>query len=156
NASVSANSSSPRQNCLVSGAGCVVGVGLVQEWRFVMICFLGVAFPGRANSLTTLSVARRTAGELLDISYPVPISKFVSQLGLVGGRLPGHAEHGFKGTKVRLGVAVALQAPAHKERLLLVRKRHAVDAPVTFDAADALVDVDAVVEIDKFGQVMDP
>src|SRR5262249_58211885 len=56
---------------------------------------------------------------------------------------------------VALRVAVAVQAPFHVQRGLLPRQRHLVDRPVTGRAADALLDMDAVVEIGELGQVVD-
>ena len=55
---------------------------------------------------------------------------------------------------VLLGCAVAVEAPLHLQRLRLP-ERHLVDAPVAGGAADALVHVDAVVEVDEVGQVVD-
>ena len=58
--------------------------------------------------------------------------------------------------QMRAGIAMTVQAESHGERLGLVAKRHAIHLPVTSRAADALGDVNAVVEIDIIRQVVDP
>src|SRR5262249_40417863 len=57
-------------------------------------------------------------------------------------------------TYVSFRIAVAIEAPLHLQRVLLPHQRHAVDLSVTRRAADSLIDVDAVVEIDEVGQVV--
>ena len=53
------------------------------------------------------------------------------------------------GTKIDLGLAVALKAPAHRERLGLIDDFHLVDATVATHAANAAIDVGAVIEVRK-------
>lgn len=53
-----------------------------------------------------------------------------------------------------LGVAVAIQAPAHAQGLGLVHNIHTVDAAVARFAADAGIDVCTVVEIGVIGKVV--
>ncbi len=82
------------------------------------------------------------------------------QLGADGStasssRLPGHVGHLLERAQVRLGLAVAVEAEAHGQRLGLLDRGHLVDAPVAGDAADALVHVDGVVEVDEVGNVVD-
>ena len=50
---------------------------------------------------------------------------------------------------------MAVEAPLHLERVLLLHQRHLVDAPVAGLAAHPLLHVDAVVEVDEVGQVVD-
>src|SRR6187431_2628602 len=57
--------------------------------------------------------------------------------------------------KVRLWVAMAVQAPAHAERLVLIDLFHLIDPPVTAHAADAAGHVGAMVEVDVVGEVVD-
>ena len=78
-----------------------------------------------------------------------------AQLFLIGGRLPLHVEDLFLRPDEFLRLAMALKAPLHLKRRNLHRQRHQVNATVTGRAADAFVDVYAVVEIDKVGQVVD-
>ena len=49
---------------------------------------------------------------------------------------------------------MAFEAPAHAERRFLMDNVHAIDSAMTFDAADALGDVGAVIEIGVVAQVM--
>src|SRR5208337_802063 len=58
------------------------------------------------------------------------------------------------GAKVWLRIAVAIQAPAHRERRSLKDKGHLVDRAMAGRAANPLVDVDAVIEINVVGQAM--
>ena len=51
--------------------------------------------------------------------------------------------------EVGAGVAVAVEAPAHRQRLVLPGQRHPIDPAVALDAADPLGDVDVVVEVDE-------
>ena len=60
-----------------------------------------------------------------------------------------------RGLHVFFGVAVAVQAPLHLQRVLLPGERHLVHPAVAALAADALVDVNAVVEVDEVGQIVD-
>ena len=48
-------------------------------------------------------------------------------------------------------VAVAIEAPAHAERLGLKYLVHLVDPAVAADAADAAIDVSTVVEVSEIG-----
>ena len=50
---------------------------------------------------------------------------------------------------------MAIQAPAHGQRRSLEDKRHLIDRTVTGGAANTLVDVNAVIEIDEVGKAMD-
>jgi hypothetical protein len=49
---------------------------------------------------------------------------------------------------------MAVQTPLHLQRRVVVHQRHAVDRPMTGIAADALGDVNAVIEIDEIRQVV--
>src|SRR4051794_10045268 len=51
---------------------------------------------------------------------------------------------------------MAVQAPLHLQATLGVHQRHAVDLPVATVAADTLVDMNAVVEIDEIRQFVSP
>jgi hypothetical protein len=50
---------------------------------------------------------------------------------------------------------MTVEAPLHVERRDATRQRHPVDGAVTGAAADALRDVDAVIEVDETRQVVD-
>jgi hypothetical protein len=49
---------------------------------------------------------------------------------------------------------VAVEAPFHLQRRLLDHQRHAIDAAVARFTADALADVDAVIEVDEVRQIV--
>ena len=53
-----------------------------------------------------------------------------------------------------LGIAVALETPFHLERVDLPGLRHQVDSTVTGGASDALVNMNAVIEINEIGQIV--
>ncbi len=67
-----------------------------------------------------------------------------------------HSELVLVGPQMRRRIAVAFEAPLHFERRLAPHQRHPVNAAVTFDAANALRDVDAVVKIDEAGKEVHP
>lgn len=50
---------------------------------------------------------------------------------------------------------MALQAPLHLQRRFLPHERHLVDPPMARDTANAFLDVDAVIKVDKVRQVVD-
>ena len=73
-----------------------------------------------------------------------------------GARLgPSHVGDLFDRPQVRLRIAMAVQAPAHAERLVLVDLFHLIDPTVTADAADAAGHVGAVVEVGVVRKVVD-
>src|SRR5207245_7518762 len=47
------------------------------------------------------------------------------------------------------------RSPLHLERLRLPHERHAIHGPVARRAADAFVDVNAVIEVDEVRQIVD-
>ena len=51
---------------------------------------------------------------------------------------------------------MAVQAPSHGQRLDLSDLLHPVDPAVAGNAADATIDVGAVIEIDEIGQIVYP
>src|SRR4029079_13747499 len=99
-------------------------------------------------------MARRAAGQLAGVRDLVFLDEPLTDPGIVGGALVRHVEDLVARADVFRRVAVAIQAPPHHQRVLLVHQRHAVDAPVARGAADALGDVDAVVEVDEVRQVV--
>ena len=68
-------------------------------------------------------------------------------------RLVAHIEHLIARAQVVLRSAVAAEAPLHLQRFLLIHQRHRVDRAVAGVAADALGDVDAVIEINEVGKL---
>jgi hypothetical protein len=51
---------------------------------------------------------------------------------------------------------VAVETPFHLQRLGLEHQRHAVDAAVAGFAADAVADVNTVIEVDEVRQIVHP
>src|SRR2546425_301459 len=79
----------------------------------------------------------------------VRFSQLSSDFRLIIGSLPIHVENLILGAENRLGIAMALQAPLHQQRIGLKHQRHLVDLTVARRAAYALIDMNAVIEIDK-------
>ncbi len=73
----------------------------------------------------------------------------------IGGALPMRVEHLVARPQMRRRIAVTGEAPAHVERRGLTGERHVAELTMAFGAADALRDVDAVVEIDVIRQCVD-
>ena len=86
-------------------------------------------------------------------------SVFGNQLGakllLIGRRLILHVEDLIPRANEVLRLAMAVDAPVHAQRVDLINQRHLIHASMTGGAADALMNVDAVIEEDEIGQVMD-
>ena len=79
----------------------------------------------------------------------------LADLLLVAGGHVAHREDLVARAQVLLRRAVAVEAPGHLEGRVLRDERHLVDAAVAGLAADALGDVDRVVEVDVVRQVVD-
>ena len=79
-----------------------------------------------------------------------------SDLFLVAGRLVAHGGDEFARSHILLGMAVAVETPLHLQRVLLPGERHPVHPPVAALTTDSLIDVNAVIEIDKVGQIVHP
>ena len=77
-----------------------------------------------------------------------------SDFFLIRGGFPIHVENLVLRSDVLFGIAVAVEAPLHREWRGLKNERHLVDRAVARRAADALVDVNAVVEIDIVGEAV--
>ena len=84
------------------------------------------------------------------------LDELFSQRFLVLWGLPGHIENLLARADEFFRLAMALQAPLHIQCLCFPHQRHLVDLAVAGLAADSLVDVDAVVEVNEIGQVVDP
>src|SRR5579883_742530 len=54
------------------------------------------------------------------------------------------------------GISMTIQTPFHVQRVALVSNFHLVDRPVASGAADALVHMNAVIEVDEVRQVVQP
>ena len=96
-------------------------------------------------------MARRTTRPILDV---VGLDQLRSDLFLVF-RHVREVEDLVLRPDVLLRRAMAGEAPLHRQRRLLVRQRHLVDAAMARGAANALGDVNAVIEADEVGQPVD-
>ena len=74
---------------------------------------------------------------------------------LVGWRLPFHVVELVSRPQLLLRRFVAVQAPAHIQRVGFPRQRHLIHAAMAGRAPDSFLDVDGVAEEDKVGQVVD-
>jgi len=101
-------------------------------------------------------VTHRTVGELCSVSDVVLLYQLLPQRELVSRRLPARIEYLVARPHEPLGLAMALEAPFHVQRIFRPHHRHLIDRPMTGRAANAFFHVDAVIEIDKIGQVMNP
>src|SRR5471030_1070652 len=97
-------------------------------------------------------MARGTTRQFLNLIFG---DELLAELELVRGRLVIDAEDRRSRADVALRAAMAVEAPFHLQRLVLRHERHAIDLAVAGGAADALVHVDAVVEVDEVWQIMD-
>src|SRR5207245_3660762 len=75
-------------------------------------------------------------------------------LALARRRLPGHVEDMRLRAHVLLRIAVAFEAPAHAQVRVFARDRHLVHASVAAHAADSLLEMDAVIEIDEVREIV--
>lgn len=98
-------------------------------------------------------MARGTAGQALNLVF---LYEFSSELALVCGGPVAHLEDPFSRAYVHAGIAMAAETPGHCEILRLPHERHPIDTPMTRLAPDALVYVDAVIEIDKLRKIVNP
>ena len=90
------------------------------------------------------------------LSNPIFLDQLLAQRDLIDRGLVIHIEHVLARSHITLRGAVAFEAPVHIERVFPPRERHRVDSAVTGGATNALVDMNAVIEINEAGKVMDP
>src|SRR5215471_3692082 len=102
-------------------------------------------------SLIALSVAGPAGLQLLNV---VLLYELRSERLLRLGGLVAHGCHKLPGPDVFFGSAMTIEAPPHLQVRLLGHQRHLIDAAVASLAADALGDVNAVVEVNEIGQVV--
>jgi len=70
-------------------------------------------------------------------------------------RRPFHVKDLVARSDEALRLAMTLDAPLHVERRDLICKRHQINSPVTSRATDSFVHVNAVIEINEVGQIVD-
>ena len=96
-----------------------------------------------------------TVGQPIDRDV-VLLDQFPAHRELVSRRRPAHVEDLLVRPELRLGLAVAPEAPLHRQRLVLPRQGHQVHPAVAARAADPLLHVDRVVEVRIVRQLVDP
>jgi len=76
-------------------------------------------------------------------------------LRLSAARLPIQVKDLVDRPQIILGMPMAVQAPTHRERFLLVNNIHVVHLPMAAHTADAAIDVDRMIEIRKVRHLVD-
>src|SRR5690242_8403274 len=91
-----------------------------------------------------LAMASRAGRQTLNLVFRLQTR---ADLQLIAVRHIAHLRHEFAGPEVLLRVAMAVEAPLHLQAVHLVDAGHLIDAAVARLAADALLHVNAVVEV---------
>ena len=99
-------------------------------------------------------MTRRTTGQHVCRLNLVVFDEFWTFDRLIKVLRPVHLEDFVFWTDEILGLAMALETPFHLERVDLPGLRHQVDSTVTGGASDALVNMNAVIEINEIGQIV--
>ena len=97
-----------------------------------------------------------TGGTILQrLNFPV-VDEFlpVRPLRVGVSALPVQVSDFVQRTQLAGGVAMAVQTKGHAQRLGMVNFVHLIDLAVAFDATDAAVDMDGMVEINVIGQLV--
>lgn len=93
-------------------------------------------------------------GELSGV-HVITRLEFASSRELVGGWKPVHVEHFLSRSEESLRLTMAIETPLHVECLLLPHQRHLIHRTMARGAANAFVHVNAVVEENEVGQIVD-
>src|SRR5262249_58573549 len=93
-----------------------------------------------------LSMTNRTARETFDF---VLLYKLLPERNLVRRRLPIHAEDLLPRAHKALRAAMAFQTPLHIQGVLAPHERHLIYSTMASCTADALMNMNAVIEIDE-------
>jgi hypothetical protein len=103
----------------------------------------------------SLPVTRRTTRQLFDARDLVFLHEPGAEIGIIRGRFPRHVVNLVARPYVFCRVAMAVEAPRHLQRGVLVHQRHFVHGSVARRATDPLFHMDTVIEIDKVGEIVD-
>src|ERR1051325_12044316 len=90
----------------------------------------------------------------LNFVFGFQVESFLNLFCRLVLRPPFHIENLVSTTHKSFGRAMTLQTPLHLQRRCLVNDRHVVDAAVTRRTTDALLDVNAVIEVREIRQVV--
>src|SRR5262249_30674310 len=139
----------------------------VSSFRFRVALFLKLETRNLKLSPAS-SMTRTTTGNVLHRTNAIRMLDGIAQRDLVGVAdavkrdrpvrtrlLILHVEHLIARPQELLRGAMAAQAPLHLQRMGREGQRHLVDLAVAAETADTLVHVDAVVEVNEVGQVVD-
>ena len=99
------------------------------------------------------SVAHAAIGELRGVDLIIG-HEFSPKHKLIG-RAPIHVEDLVARTDVFFRCAMAIEAPFHIQRAGFPRELHLVQLAVASDAANPMIDVDAVIKKDEIGGLID-
>src|SRR4051794_21667730 len=94
-----------------------------------------------------------TGGAIRKTTHPIGACE---PLALPFGRLPCHRGDLIGRPQIGRRIAMAVEAPAHRQRCHLIVERHLIDAAVAGHASDALVHMDGVIEIHVVRYLMHP
>jgi hypothetical protein len=86
---------------------------------------------------------------LIGIELAIQRERFIAR-----GLLVSHIENLVARSQVLSRIAMAIQAPLHLQRRIIEHKWHAINRTMASVAANALIDMYAVVEINEIGQVV--
>jgi hypothetical protein len=86
---------------------------------------------------------------LAEVILAVPLHRVV-----FGRLLVRHIENFFLGPQELLRLAMAIKAPFHLQRVLFIHKRHLVYGAMTAVTTDTLGNMNAVIEINKIGEIV--
>ena len=76
-----------------------------------------------------------------------PAGQFGSEAGMVSIGLPGHGGDLGGRPEVRLGVAMAVEAPPHAQRLTLCHHHHTGDVAMAAETSNTCREMGAVVKV---------
>ncbi len=98
-----------------------------------------------------LTEKRESQRLLIGETYPIHDHRLRA-----GRRLIAHIEYLIARAQIILRRAVTTHTPSHLQRLLLIHQRHLIDRTVAGIAAHPFGDMNAVIEKDKVGELIDP
>ena len=81
-------------------------------------------------------------------------SKFLTQFFLIRTGPPIHGKDFIQGTQVWSRIPVTVDAPLHQQSIGLKDQRHLIDLPMASRASNALVHINAVIEIREISQAV--
>ena len=139
----------PAEDGQVASRQCGASVPVRGIWpaaRQIAACLWRRHSPGHSSDAVH-RLRRRNAGRRQLARAPDRMHRSM-------GPCPRHVVDLRGGTKILGRIAMAVQAPLHLQRVLLIHQRHLVHAAMTAGAANALVHMDRVIEVHIIRQIM--